>query len=107
MQSQGDLVDCYPLIWLQVCTMAVDPPLDFWPKYSVSTLHSLFGCSSLLLHNTCTERVVSLSAVARGSMLAYGTANPYSIPQILFFYFVSMFIMAMGTIMQNWSQIIR
>jgi hypothetical protein len=26
---QGDPVDCYPPIWLQFCSMAVDPPLTF------------------------------------------------------------------------------
>jgi hypothetical protein len=26
--SQGDPVDCYPPIWLQFCSMAVDPPLN-------------------------------------------------------------------------------
>jgi hypothetical protein len=26
---QGDPVDCNPPIWLQFCSMAVDPPLTF------------------------------------------------------------------------------
>jgi DnaJ family protein C protein 1 len=29
---QGDVVSCYPLIQLQFCIMAVDPPPTSWPK---------------------------------------------------------------------------
>jgi hypothetical protein len=101
LHLQGDPIDCYPPIWLQFCSMAVDPPLTSWPN--IRCRHSSVSLEKTVLFSTFFTvtyilvkcRILTSSAIAQVVVCLF-MVWPTSLCIYLFLFFLYSYLKTMG-----------